>query len=222
MTRDGGKGEIPKGEERDLASARPPQWHAEPAELAGVLRAGGPGAVRRVHTFQLPPGLLGGIYAASFADGGGAVHRCLLSYANPLLLAAAVRPLREALAALRIPEVEGRIEVGRNTRHALHYFLPSVDQADPPAAARAKREAARLAWLTAARDEARELRALVAPGAGTVLCASAGGHHLLIRLDDGRRTSPEKLARSLGLPQGADVPPESPLGQDILGEWLEP
>lgn len=196
-------------------------WHADPAQLADALRRAGSSRVQRVHVFQMPPGLLGGIYAASFADGEGAVHRCLVSYANDALLGKVLRPLREAIDSLALPTPEGRVEVGANTGEELHYFLPSVEESDSKTQAQKKRGAARRAWRRVASQEARELQQLSAPEVGEVLCASAPGRHLLIRFDATWQTTAEEVAAGLGLPLTGALSPESSLGRDILGEWRD-
>lgn len=213
---------LPEEKTAPASTVRGVAWHDSPQRLAAALRATGPGRVRRVHVFQLPPGILGGLYAASFYDGADRVHRCLTTYANPAPLEWALRPLREALSALRVPAVEGRVEVGRNTGEVLHYFLPGGEDSDRPGQVQARRDAAREAWLLAAAEAPPLLRRVEADGDGLVLCASAAHEHFLIRLEEGGGgTTLADVLRRLGVALAGDLAADHPLTRDILGEWRE-
>jgi hypothetical protein len=57
-------------------------WHPTVKELARALRRADPDWVGRIHVFDIPPQAMPGLFAASFAAGDGAVHRCVVSYVD--------------------------------------------------------------------------------------------------------------------------------------------
>ncbi|MBI5014122.1 MAG: hypothetical protein HZB55_01360 [Deltaproteobacteria bacterium] len=182
--------------------------------------------MRCVHVFQLPPGVLGGLYAASFYDEEGILHRCMTPYSDPALLEWTLRPLRDALTTVAAPVVEGRVELGRHTGGVLHYFLPSAEPGDRSTEAREKRAAAQQAWQRATQGAPlgpAVLRRVEADGSGVVLCASAGEHHFLIRLTgDGRDPLGDFLSRAgEGGPAIGTLRADEPLCRDVMGEWLD-
>jgi hypothetical protein len=179
--------------------------------------------VRRVHTFRLPPGLLGGLYSASFSDVSGAVHRCVLSYRDAALLPWELRPLEEALRVLAVVEVEGRVEVGKHTGHVLHYFLSGAEEGETPARAEKRRQASLAAWLRACRGGAGApaLRLAGTGNGGAVLCATTEAGHLLLRVEPRGDGSAGSMAAALGAAPPGSFAAGDPLARDILGEWRE-
>ena len=198
------------------------RWHATPGEMVKALRSAARGSVERVHTFLIPPGMLGGLYCASFAEGAGVVHRFLLSYAQPALLAWDLKPLRETLDILRIPETDGRVELGQNTGEILCYFLPSVGEQDSSAAEEARRQKSYEEWLHAAcrgRENAAVVALPVPAASRPVVCLTRERLHFLFQLDGlGSRTL-EAVRLALGAKSVHQLPLDTPLCRDIMGAW---
>jgi hypothetical protein len=65
------------------------------------------------------------------------------------------------------------------------------------------------------------LRRVRSDGAGVVLCASAGEHHFLIRLEAEGDVAPADILCRLGVAGADELPPDEPLCRDIMGEWRE-
>lgn len=199
-------------------------WHATPGETARALLSAAPGAVARVHTFVIPPGMLGGLYAASFWETTGVLHRFVLPYVEPSLLAWDLKPLREALASLPFPETDGRVELGRNTGDVLAYFLPSVGEHESPRTAEARRQKSCDDWLRAACEGGAPLPRLVLPlpvDPQPVACLSRGGFHFLFRLDGGGTRTLAAVEKALDGKGAARLAANAPLCRDVLGEWRE-
>ncbi len=198
-------------------------WHATVRQLARAL-GGVSTTSRRLYVFDIPPRLMRGLYAASFAGAEGSVHRCLAPYYDPATLREEREPLERAVRRLGLPVVDGRLEVGASTGDLLHYFLANVDAAQGAGEELERRRQNLGAWVGAVQGMGGgevHLRSVDGPGPGPILAASAGREHLLIRLGAEAAAVADVLRRLAYRERRTleRIGAGSALHRDIMGEW---
>jgi len=204
-----------------LAASQRLVWHEGLGELAqALLRARG-GTERRLHVFDIPPRLVRGLFAASFAD-GNVIHRCLAPYYEKSALDRERDSLEAAVRWMGVRVVDGRVEIGAGTGEVLSYFLANDDDATDEDRAEMWRRESYHQWLDAAKELGPTARVRVAPvtEAGTVVAASGRGVHYLIRLDGQGCRNPKDAVRRLRRAQADELREDSALYRDIMGEWV--
>ncbi len=196
--------------------------HETAAQMAEILRHSAPEDVARVHRFCIEPRIMRGLCAASFVLRDVEVHRFLTSYYYEPNLEEQTAPLENAIRWRRLPCVDGRVEIGANSGDLLRYFLPNAEGAGGPKGAEARRQDGFEAWLAAARnlDRGGPVLTLVDEGEwGTVVGASVGHDHCLIRLDGGGSRTWAGARKRLPRARTRKLSPDSALYRDIMGDW---
>ena len=172
-----------------------------------------------VHVFDIPPQVMRGLFSVAWVTRGGTLHRCELPYLDPDAIAGERRLLAKLLQWGEVARTVGRIEVGANTGELLRYFLP--DSVEQGRRGPRRPERCHVEWLSAGRLGAGPKRVWLVgeTGGGKIGGISVAGAHLLVRLPADAAARLHSVCQQLGCSGIGEVPRDSPLFRDVMGEW---